>query len=80
MPRHLCIVSRHSPQLYDYLIRSFSGEPEVEVLVDRRKGSRRGTGTRRAAPARERRVADRRSAPQASGDLRALGYAFVRQG
>ena len=76
MERHLFIVSRQSPQLYAYLVRTFAPERDVEVLVDRREGDRRGG--RRTVPHGDRRIAERRSARQVNEDLRALGYAFVR--
>lgn len=78
MGRHLFIVSRQYPQLYEYLARNFAAERDVEVLVDRREGDRRGEGDRRTMPRGDRRIAERRSARQASEDLRALGYVFVR--
>lgn len=80
MGRHLFIVSRQSPQLYEYLAHAFAPELDVEVVVDRREGDRRGEGDRRTAPRGDRRVAERRSARQVSEDLRALGYVFVRHG
>ena len=78
MGRHLFIVSRHSPRLYEYLSRTFAPEPDVEVLVDRREGQRRASGERRAVDRGDRRAAERRSARQVSEDLREFGYAFVR--
>jgi len=78
MGRHLFIVSRRYPQLYEYLARTFTAELDVEVLVDRREGDRRGEGGRRTMLRGERRSAERRSARQVGEDLRALGYAFVR--
>ena len=78
MGRHLFIVSRQHPQLYAYLARTFAAELDVEVLVDRRAGDRRGEGGRRTMPRGERRSAERRSAREVSEAVRALGYAFVR--
>lgn len=41
MAQHLFIVSRQQPDLYSYLSREFSAEPDVTVIVDRRQGERR---------------------------------------
>lgn len=79
MTQHLFIVSRTHPHLYQYLARTFSKELDVEVFVDRRRGSRREQPERRAVGRGDRRIADRRTAAQVGHDLRALGYAFVRQ-
>ena len=42
MPRYLFIVTRGRPDVYADLQRQFLGNPEVEVLVDRRVSERRG--------------------------------------
>ncbi len=80
MDRHLFIVSRLHPQLYKYLTGAFAPERDVEVIVDRRESARRAGADRRATPRGDRRIADRRTAGRVSEELRALGYAFVRQG
>jgi hypothetical protein len=41
MPRYLFIVTRGHPEVYADLQRQFLGNPEVEVLVDRRMSERR---------------------------------------
>lgn len=41
MPRYLFIVTRGHPDVYADLQRQFLGNPEVEVLVDRRVSERR---------------------------------------
>jgi hypothetical protein len=41
MPRYLFIVTRGYPEVYADLQRQFLGNPEVEVLVDRRMSERR---------------------------------------
>jgi len=76
--RHLFIVSRQNLHLYEYLAHTFASELDVEVIVDRREGARRGGPDRRAAARGDRRLTERRAAQQASEDLRTLGYAFVR--
>ena len=42
MPRYLFIVTRGRSDVYADLQRQFLGNPEVEVLVDRRMSERRG--------------------------------------
>ena len=76
MPQHLFIVDREQPELFSYLSREFSAEPDVTVIVDRRQGERRG-GARKLAP-QERRQTDRRLQAELVGELSTLGYAFVR--
>jgi hypothetical protein len=72
---HLFIVSRLEPQLFEYLSREFASEDDVNVILDRRLGERRGSaGTRDV----ERRRGDRRTLGHIPRQLRSLGYAFVR--
>lgn len=76
MARHLFIVARQQPDLFSYLAREFSAEPDVTVILDRRQGERR---TARRPPARaDRRQRDRRAKAEIVGQLATLGYAFVR--
>ena len=42
MPHYLFIVARGHPEVYADLQRQFLGNPDVEVLVDRRLAERRG--------------------------------------
>jgi hypothetical protein len=75
VPRHLFIVSRQQPDLFSYLTREFSAEPEVTVILDRRQGERRA----RPAPAPvNRRQTERRLKAELVAQLATLGYAFVR--
>jgi hypothetical protein len=76
VPQHLFIVDRQQPDLFSYLAREFSGEPEVTVILDRRRGERRRS-RRPGAPA-DRRQSDRRSKGEPLSQLSTLGYAFVR--
>ena len=50
-PRHLLIISRYHPGLYDYVRARFADEDNVEVILDRRRGRDRrascGRGRRR---------------------------------
>jgi hypothetical protein len=41
MARHLFIVSRHHPRLYDYLVERFQDDRNVQVIVDRRAPGQR---------------------------------------
>jgi hypothetical protein len=44
--RHLFIVSRQHPRLYDYLLERFQDDDNVEVILDRRAASdRRPSGS-----------------------------------
>ena len=73
-PRHLLIVTRSEPRVYEYVKRTFAGEHTVEVILDRRLGERRRAS---ASPAAERRRADRRSSPSIRDRLRSPGWAVV---
>ena len=78
---HLFIVSRQQPDLYSYLAREFSEEPDVRVILDRRQGERRRQLDRRAPEVSDRRhQSDRRGNGDIGGQLSTLGYAFVRLG
>ena len=58
MPKELVVVSREQPELYASLKREFAGDPDVLVVLDRRRADRR---TRAATPASDRRRQERRS-------------------
>ena len=60
-PRWVIVTRVDQPEVYPKLQRSFAGSTWVEVVIDRRLGERRN-GT--SAPARERRLAGRRSTDQ----------------
>lgn len=72
----LFIVSRDNPALYEVLRREFEGEPEVEVILDRRYGDRRRAATPVAI---ERRRGERRGHPEVEERLRSLGWAIVHR-
>ena len=76
--QHLFIVSRHQPELYSYLSKEFSQEPDVRVILDRREGERRRQAERAAAELSDRRQSDRRDNIEVGDQLSTLGYAFVR--
>ena len=78
MGQHLFIVSRQQTDLYSYLAREFSEEPDVRVILDRRQGERRQQADGALGPRSERRQGDRRANTEIGGQLATLGYAFVR--
>ena len=75
---HLFIVSRQQPDLYSYLLREFSEEADVRIVLDRRYGERRQPKERRNGDDDERRLNDRRAQTDINSRLATLGYAFVR--
>jgi len=75
---HLFIVSRQQPDLYSYLLREFSEEADVRIVLDRRYGERRQPKERRNGDDGERRSNERRAQNDINSRLATLGYAFVR--
>lgn len=75
---HLFIVSRQAPDLFSYLAREFSSEPDVTVILDRRQNERRGMSNGSARDPSERRQIERRVKAEVGTQLSSLGYAFVR--
>jgi hypothetical protein len=49
-----------APELYDRLVEYYKDDPNVKVIIDRRKSERRGRGA--AEPSDQREVRDRRRA------------------
>jgi len=83
--RHLFLISRDQPGLWDYLRREFASEENVEVVLDRRLGRDRRSGhDRRAVPrlvgsaVSDRRIAEQRTRAPVDAQLRTLGYAMLR--
>ncbi len=72
--RHLFIVSRAKPELFNRLAREFGGDNAVWVILDRRSGE-----SRQQAPATlpERRQRDRRVRTSIADELRTRGCAIV---
>jgi len=66
--RHLFIVSRHHPRLYDYLLERFQDDANVEVVLDRRAA--------RGQPD-ERRADDRRQQRSPDDDLNLRSHLIV---
>ena len=75
MARYIFIVSLRHRALYDYLLQRFSGDPNAQVILDRRRGERR---LAEISVVLERRRADRRQQPDASEELRQRSVAVVR--
>jgi hypothetical protein len=73
-PRQRFIVATEDQALYEYLTREFAGRPDVEVIIDRRRGERR---RERLARTSERRTGDRRSRSRIDDDLGMLGFAVI---
>ena len=71
----LFIVARERPDLYEFLLREFSDAPEVDVVLDRRLGERRG---RHDPCGVERRREERRRDPN-DDSLSGLGWMLVRR-
>lgn len=76
MDRRLIVVRRNQLALCDYLRGQFSGDKDVEVILDRRWGERRQCVQ---AQEPERRRAGRRQEAVREEDLRAHGFVVVRK-
>jgi hypothetical protein len=83
--RHLFIIARDQPRLWDYLRREFSSEENVEVILDRRrKRERRSARNGGARPdlvdetPSDGRIGDRRLRESVDGQLRSIGYVMLR--
>jgi hypothetical protein len=70
MPRFLFIVARDRPDVYADLQQQFQGNPEVEVLVDRRVSERRASQDPREP---ERRRSERRGQRGENSHVRGIG-------
>lgn len=74
--RHLMIVARDRPDLYDQFTRQFAHDPVVDVILDRRVRERRHRAELRLP---NRREGDRReSAVYVQSALWLPGYVVVR--
>ncbi len=76
MDRRLIVVARNQLALCDYLREQFSGDRDVGVILDRRRGERR---QRVQAHKPERRRVDRRQGPPREEELRTHGFAVIRR-
>jgi hypothetical protein len=72
--RRLVIVSREHPDLYVYLRDRLAADPDVEMILDRRLGERRGAQRPSHAQRRQR---DRRSRPDVDADLRVRSHVII---
>lgn len=73
--QQVLVVARDRQKLYEYAKRAFSGNPTVQVIMDRR-GAERRSNARPRVP--ERRRGDRRVAFDVDTQLRVLGWAIMR--
>jgi hypothetical protein len=73
--KQIFVVARDRERLFEYAKRAFSGNSSVEVVLDRRRGERRGAD-KTSSP--DRRRGDRRLMTEIDNHLRALGWAVVR--
>jgi hypothetical protein len=73
--KQIFVVARDREKLFEYAKRAFSGNSSVEVVLDRRRGERRGPDK---AGSPDRRRGDRRLMNEIDNHLRALGWAVVR--
>jgi hypothetical protein len=55
-----------APELYDRLVEYYKDDPNVKVIIDRRKSERRAKGA--AEPSEQREVRDRRR-PRVPGEF-----------
>ena len=83
--KQIVVVERDRQKLYEYVKRAFSGNSSIDVVLDRRRSDRRGSGDRSErrgsgdrSRAPERRRGDRRLMNEIDNHLRALGWAVVR--
>jgi len=76
--RLLFIVGGKRPDFYESLRRTFRGDDTVQIVLDRRRGERRGPRPAgRSRVGDEQRGADRRAQLEIQHRLRARGYAVV---
>ena len=73
-PPYVIVVARNQPRIFEYLSRKFAGDPEFQVMLDRRGSERR---QRAEAHEPDRRRAERRLA--AADFLRFQGVAIIRR-
>jgi hypothetical protein len=75
MERRLFIVSRGRTETYEQLRRALIGEPEVEIIYDRRDPA--SQEPRRKASSWSRAPLDRRTPSHADIDLRVRGWVMI---
>jgi hypothetical protein len=72
--KHLLIVARNRPELYEQIKRAFAGHHNVQVVLDRRANERRRTNEPTTP---DRRRAARRARSVIDDQLRSIGWALV---
>jgi len=75
--RLLFVVAREDPARLEYIRHHFAGEPEVEIIIDRRLADRRLALDVHSAERTERRGGRDRRQQQVHGDLTALGWTLI---
>jgi len=77
MPRHLFIVSRKFPDLYEYLTERFIDDKNAAVILDRRWGQRRRGPHEFRSLGANRRFGDRRFRTDLDEELRTQPHVVV---
>ena len=78
MPRHIFVVSRHHPDLYEYLTKRFQQDSNVRVILDRRRGDRRqGQATTPPAEGERRWRLERRTRASVDDELRSRSHTII---
>ena len=78
MVRHLFIVGRAHPDLFDFLAKRFADDPNVVVILDRRVADRRHALTPQLPLGMDRRRGiDRRSRPSVDEELKVRSHAII---
>lgn len=75
MDRLVFVIRQNRTKLYETLTSAFAVEPRVEVILDRRRTSRRREGSGHHP---ERRRWDRRMRPAIDVEVRERGWSVVR--
>ena len=76
MKADILVVAKNQQSLFEYLRHDFSEDPDVEVVIDRRRADRRQAGPQDWTA--ERRQSDRRTRPALDDKLQTIGFAIVR--
>ena len=78
MARHLFLIARQDARLYEYLVERFQGDRNVEVILDRRHGERRGRANGSSADASgDRRRGDRRTRGELDLELKIRSHVIL---
>ena len=76
MARHIFVVARAHPDLFEFLLKQFADDANVSVVLDRRTAHRRLHSGEIPVDG-ERRRADRRSRPAIDEELRSRSHAII---